>query len=536
MKQPYQIEFDPIPPSEETIRQYKDFDRLLEQFENQQSPKSPLVRRLLWSSLAVAASLVGIIILWNNSFVKADRNYAQESQQFFEAQPYNVSPIPQSPTAKLVSQTVDITTQKLVRLDDKLLLDFHGVSLQNTAGEAVTGEVKLVYRTLLDPVDYFMAGVNMTFDTLQFKYLTTASGMVEVYAEQNGERLQLAPNANLEVRFELTGNATSLEGYHLYRFDEQANNWQYAQSARFDPIKMDVTAIQAKIQEIEQARETAIDKIEDEFQVPQPPVSPKKYDPTLPVFDYSFLKSFVKAGEQELLKDYEGALFQSQSVTTNTPTDWVDANIRKLDNDQFEITFFNATDSLKIIAEAVYANISATTQAKYESELEKYETALASLEARKAEAIAAINKQFDEQQAELSSLLESDATERRELTFEVDAFGLWSCQKAMPTPEAKAMVRFTDENGQVYENQKGYLLDRTANTLRQVLVTEKTILRFYPEHDNQFWIIRADNSVAQLRPADFEQIAINRKLQVIPLQTSEEAVNSEERVRKVLEL
>jgi hypothetical protein len=91
-------------------------------------------------------------------------------------------------------------------------------------GTPVTGEVEIQYREFHDQIDIFFSGIPMEYDSAGIKYNFESAGMMEIYAYQNGEKLKIAPNKELNVS--MTSYNPDAK-FNLYYLDEEAKKWDY---------------------------------------------------------------------------------------------------------------------------------------------------------------------------------------------------------------------------------------------------------------------------------------------------------------------
>jgi len=58
-------------------------------------------------------------------------------------------------------------------------------------GEIIKGDVKVLYREFNNPIDFFLSGIPMNYDSSGVVYNFESMGMVEMSATQNGKPLQV---------------------------------------------------------------------------------------------------------------------------------------------------------------------------------------------------------------------------------------------------------------------------------------------------------------------------------------------------------
>ncbi len=92
------------------------------------------------------------------------------------------------------------------------------------SGEQLRGEVEIRYRELRDPVDIFVSGIPMTYDSAGVQRHFESAGMIEMYAFKDGQVVKLSEGKAIDVQM-----ASSHDGsrYNLYYLDTTAKKWTY---------------------------------------------------------------------------------------------------------------------------------------------------------------------------------------------------------------------------------------------------------------------------------------------------------------------
>jgi hypothetical protein len=102
------------------------------------------------------------------------------------------------------------------------ILIFPKNAVLNNKGEMVTGKIEIKTREFNDPLDYYMAGIPMTYDSADVKYTFVSSGMIDIKAYQNNELLFVNPNAKPQLNLVSTNNAKNT---NLYILDTTTGQW-----------------------------------------------------------------------------------------------------------------------------------------------------------------------------------------------------------------------------------------------------------------------------------------------------------------------
>jgi len=149
------------------------------------------------------------------------------------------------------------------------ILVFPANSMLDADGNVVTGEVDIAYREFSDPVDFFLSGIQMNYDSAGVDYMFESAAMCEVNASQNGEELFDNPNNQPEVNL-TTNNSDAAQ--NLYFLDEETECWQ-------NQGKDAITKVaDLNLNDVEGPSETLA-------KAPEAPVKPRKPKGNLPTFN-----------------------------------------------------------------------------------------------------------------------------------------------------------------------------------------------------------------------------------------------------------
>lgn len=89
-------------------------------------------------------------------------------------------------------------------------------------GKLVTGKVNIKYREFTDPVDFFLSGIPMDYDSAGVNYTFESAGMCEINAFQNGNPVFVNQQRKPEIN--IASNNTDL-AQNLYFLDTVSKRW-----------------------------------------------------------------------------------------------------------------------------------------------------------------------------------------------------------------------------------------------------------------------------------------------------------------------
>jgi hypothetical protein len=207
-------------------------------------------------------------------------------------------------------------------------------------GKLITGKVQVKYREFADPLDIYLAGVSMNYDSAGKNYTFESMAMCEVLAFQNGSPVYVnqksKPEINLVARNSITSN--------LYYYDSVKQNWIYKGNA--------FTATMAELSKPEK-KSTRIVKIEKA--IPTELIMPRKADGSGPL-----IRVFIEAGGFPELMAYDNIKFQlDTAVQKFSPADseeeWNDIKLeRGNEKEIYVVHLSNSRRSVKFIARPVF--------------------------------------------------------------------------------------------------------------------------------------------------------------------------------------
>jgi hypothetical protein len=91
-------------------------------------------------------------------------------------------------------------------------------------GKALSGKVELRIREFHDPVDFYLSGIPMTYDSGGTRFQFESAGMVEILGYQEGKPVYIVPGKKVDITLVSRFPEST---YNLYRFDSVAGNWIY---------------------------------------------------------------------------------------------------------------------------------------------------------------------------------------------------------------------------------------------------------------------------------------------------------------------
>ncbi|HEY1039873.1 MAG TPA: hypothetical protein VGF30_10735, partial [Bacteroidia bacterium] len=195
-----------------------------------------------------------------------EKKVVQEESVVTDSFPCVAPPIPGVDVTKEV-YTINAEKGDTLYSKSGSVILFPKNSMVDENGKPVTGDVKVTYREFNDPVDFFISGIPMSYDSAGASYDFRSAGMCELKATQNGKEVFVNPQSKPEINLMSNSNDPA---FNLYYLDENKKSWQ--------PKGKDVlTTLPAKEHENDVKKETG-KKIAPPMPAGTPPVKPNKVE------------------------------------------------------------------------------------------------------------------------------------------------------------------------------------------------------------------------------------------------------------------
>lgn len=557
----YNFKFNPKRLSSEDIEKHQDFDALLEKY-NQARPSGPSrsarIRRIAYFGGAIAA---GIAILWLMLIVNPNERRVpptQVAEAYFASQPFINPPIDDVQPAFV---NFEINAQSggeiLYASGSKLVIPRQ--AFRNDRGENIRGEVDIRFRELIDYVDFFLTGVPMTYDSAGMRYHFESAGMLEIYAEQDGQPVYLAPGKNIEVVLFseiLVDDLNVTPAFNVYKLDTAARKWSYYGPDQIeflddisydqnDPLAETKANLLTQLKNIDQKEKAALAELEATIPVPVKPLRPFPNDPNITTFEFP-----TDIPNSQVAALYEGTVWQLSP--NNAPFDenmlveyqWDLESIEKINNQEYEIVLTKPDYTLRILAAPTLIGEDYQKALKqYEVDQQAYEKALAERENKLALQRDAINAWAADERETAIANYEKTVEEttfvntspssvfRRKVInrFTVNSLGIWNCDRPLQPDKKEVMLQLKDQKGNVYQNITAFVVDKTHNTIYRYYAGEEQPLPLEESSENLLWVVTEDQKVALLRAVRPDEETSEMILTLI-----DEVLANEADVRRVL--
>ncbi len=576
--------------SPEEIAKHKDFDALLKKAvpaAEQVPQKAPTIRRLYYIAGAVAAALIGILF-YTLGFGTDATVPGISFDDYAAEQPYVNPPIENIQKA-FNSQTIDVNKGGVYEYDNGSKVTIPAGAFTDRYGNLAVGQVDIKYKEYHDYVDFFLSGIPLEYDSAGTKYFLESAGMIEIYAEQNGERLEMTPGKTLDVELISTINMKKGEpipSFNIYSLDTEARNWVYEGLDRISLAEEPASNLLSEEEEIQQEKASKIKNLERketqqlaviEASLPKPvqPFKPMKKNGTDQAFNFDIAadkisygnevpteaQAGVRSAERDLMKlkqEYGNTVWQvspsngpyeKQAIRAVT---WDDMNMRHLQNQDYELKLIKGEQNIKLIVnpvlngsdyEAALAKFN-TEQADYLAKLEARSATLAKKKANLKAEIEAERAIFDKEFDERLATYRATGQEHRatdELIqvkvinrFTAASLGIWNCDRPIPPSIYTLKSDFKGKDNSEFDGNIAYLVDKQRNSVARFYTQKGTDLQFNMRSDNLLWLVTEDNKFAIYPPEEFKKINTKFGEHTFVMNVNDRKIETEEDIRAIL--
>lgn len=530
----YDFRFNEPPLNSKRIEQHKDFSALLQKYQAEPAPDKKKKRpgmRVVWLGLTTAvAAAIALLLIIRPFGSEVDTNDLFAAQDaYFAEQAFIQPPIPPA-NPPVVKKTMRAEQGGAYKLNANLSLVIPEMAFMDDRGREITGEVDLEYREMHDPIDFFLSGIPMYYDSLGQKYQMESAGMIEIFGFQEGNPVQLAPGKTIKV--ELISKAIfsgeSLAGnFSLFQLDTFQRRWVRSdlpvqQAINYSSLERSADLDQvAFLQLLAEAEADAITQAEQNLPVPQKPINTYEKPASAPSFSLQLDDiENADAETQSILEqeDLTGVWWfaEGQSYDISVlQAGWPEVQLRNKGDNLFEMTLIAGDSSLQLLLHPVLVGpeLEEATEA-FQVDLANYTAALQTwdqeLTARKKNIRDSFALKRQELLNEQAAAVQSKRRGTITSSFEVNAFGIWNCDRLLVPGEVKVIEKLEDQKGQVYQNHTAYLLDKNTNTLYHFYAGKKALVEVPQSKDMMIWVVDKDNKIAVLpQPIDQEKLMDN---------------------------
>jgi hypothetical protein len=352
-------------------------------------------------------------------------------------------------------------------------------------GNAITGDVEISYREFHNPIDFFLSGIPMIYDSADYQYHFESAGMFEIYGSQNGIPVNLAKPISVSLASLHQGDY-----FNIYQLDTLSGKWGF--------ISKDSTKVGA-VSEQEVERDLA--KLEKSV------IEITKNKPQQKSKNGACIKIDFKKDEFPELASFKEVLFEIDKTDKNfspelAKKEWDDVKLKKVE-EEYILTFYDKFKPTKLKAKPVLSD-------------KQYEEALGEYNKQYANRLSGFRAKKDS----LEKLLAFNSTTFPsfgnstagyvERLFEINEFGVWNsdCPMRMPKGRMLAAMYINKIEGtdkiDTLDFKTIYLVEENKNTLYRI--TNNGTLSYNPSKRYVLWAIDKKEQLCVFPAVKFKAI------------------------------
>jgi len=193
-----------------------------ETFAKSINQKINVKKYIQWSSLLIIAIASIMLFLFRNSiFNNPEKDKTTISNKTIDRIPFIKPPMHEA-NVPFKEYCFDAEKGEIIFHQSGSIIEFPPSALIDDAGKLIKGMVTVQYREFSDPLDFFVSGIPMDYDSAGVKFHFESSGMCEIKVFQNNKAVFVNQKAKPIIHLSGT-NSSPL--HNLYFLDTVNRNW-----------------------------------------------------------------------------------------------------------------------------------------------------------------------------------------------------------------------------------------------------------------------------------------------------------------------
>lgn len=356
-------------------------------------------------------------------------------------------------------------------------------------GNEIKGDVKIEYREFSSPLDFFLAGIPMNYDTLNTSYSFESAGMLEINASKDNEQVFVNPKNKPVMSLISSSNDIN---HNLYYLDTIQKKWFVKGKSK----------IESKISEGKPIYQPIS---ENTISFPPEPIKPILANNERPIISVD-IPYVDYVPELKIFKNTKFEIDESEKNYNPKEADyeWDKVSLKETDTRGLYLIVFSTkkrTVSYKV--RPVYENADYNEALKTfieQQNLRKQQVEKLKIEEEKRE------KQYE---IELKNW-EADQKKERGIKriFELERFGLWNCDKIYKVKTIELTANFVDKNSNKVNLETVYLANKDLNGL---FTFNSNKIKITPQSPHALWGIY-NGKLYYFSYKEFEDIRIDNEI------------------------
>jgi hypothetical protein len=451
-------------------------------------------RTIIWS---IAAVMIPACFMLFYRFFDENKKVKIDIAQI--AQPFIQPPIP-ALNVPFTEFSFDASKGDTIFYPTGSILFFPPSALVDENGSVITGTVNVKYREFSDPLDFFVSGIPMTYDSAGKEYNFESSGMCEIVVHKDSKPVFVNKNSTPQV---LLSSKNNDPAHNLYYLDTVSRKWVNMGKDKIMEVKNYPQASDTTVKAY-----TSLPGMNESDGMPVKPVKPRIASDDKQVFSIK-----IEPYAFEELFAYDKLKFEVVDESTFNSADsedhWDDVKLERIGKEGiYSITFSNIQRTVTYTVRPVLKGED-YDQALKEFNKKKlaYETAVKVRKAREIAISDSINKEMEKANREYQARIrESDSinaliiARNKELqenatytgevmrSFTINQFGIWNCDNPNLSPsDIPIAASFTDSLNNTIPFLSAWVVYKEFNGLMQY--STPSPLKFKPGEKNMIWAV-----------------------------------------------
>ena len=466
MKNNFDIKVNPPKLGSEDINKHKNFDALLEQFQQaggtQGGKELPIptegrffVKYLVGGGLAVAAS-IALIFVFRGMFNGGAENHTVLALH---------APFKQAQKA-FASFELDADKGDTIHHVSGSTIIVPAAAFVDKAGKPINGKVDIQYREFDDPVDLFLAGIPQKMED---QHLQTA-GLMQIQGFQDGEPVFINKDRKLQMELKSTVPADlPLEKLKVYAYTGGDKDWKYKMEDKVEVLNeigklenpIDSTLIANNGADGPKTKAEVLLQLQKKYPLPIKPLEPSKLSADMQPFDVEInTKDFPELAQYgEIIWVADKSKIKDEWFEI----EWSNMKVQRKGDLKYEIVF--STESQQVVVEAApIVPFNRKARKDYEKSMLAYTKELAAQRIK----IDADLKAWEQtggahwvNQNDKSPGDDQFALRQIINRFDIAQFGLWNCANPVSLDDIQTVnANFVAEKGGAVAVQDVFVADQ----------------------------------------------------------------------------
>jgi hypothetical protein len=508
------------------INQYKDFQDLMDRFSHIPA-KTTVKKRWHKFGIPVISVLVLSFCVWFVIIPFAD--YKNTKSKLAEEFSFINPPLPQAniPASIILIKNLNDT---VIHIPPFVYIELKRNSLTDSSNSLVNSNIELHLRQFMNPVEIFLSGIPMVYDSAGIRSTFESAGMIEIFAFCRKKPLFIVPDKPIRITYK---SMQTSNDYNLYYLDTTRRNWIYKGEDGIVMQEEMPLLEQVESEEITDPWMDSLNKIRStiadlQLQKPELPVlaSSKKWHFKIDILENEFPELSV----------YKKTVFEiDESYRPLNPSHpailWEDVIISRSETPMhYYVTFKKDTLAVKYkVCPVLTGEPYKVALRKYEDLFSDYQLELTKRKEREEQILRQVVYRRTLQSRD-SAARENYKSSRRSETyvirsFEILNFGIWNYDKPLTYNKMLSMSPIIMVNDTIF-SKTFYLADLTRNAL--ITVNSGNKLVFEEDSKNIIWMITDKNKIAVYTAEDFSSIPARNESFTFHMREINTQVNSPE--------